>query len=80
MAEAQRHICCYVYSKLRLLVGPTRHDAEMIAYVIWSLVHSMAVLKRTHLRQLEVAFDAVRRRVLWLFVLSLQRSQEGRTS
>jgi AcrR family transcriptional regulator len=47
------------------------YGLEEIAYSIWALVHGMATLQQTHLRQHDANFAAVDRRVLEAFVNGL---------
>ena len=44
---------------------------EEIAYGIWALVHGMATLQQTHLREYDANFIAVDRQVLEVFVRGL---------
>ncbi|NTU81139.1 MAG: hypothetical protein HGA45_17445, partial [Chloroflexales bacterium] len=44
---------------------------EEIAYGVWALVHGMATLQQTHLRQHDADFAAIDRQVLEAFVLGL---------
>lgn len=52
---------------------PTREGLglEEIAYGVWALVHGMATLQQTHLRQHDADFAAIDRQVLEAFVLGL---------
>ena len=53
------------------VVAREGYGLEEIAYGIWALVHGMATLQQTHLRQHEANFAAVDRHVLEAFVQGL---------
>ena len=53
------------------VVAREGYGLEEIAYGIWALVHGMATLQQTHLRQHEANFTAVDRHVLGAFVQGL---------
>ncbi len=45
-------------------------DVESIAFMLWSLVHGMAVLRSTHLRDFEADFDSLARLALERLIAS----------
>jgi hypothetical protein len=46
-----------------------------IAYSIWALVHGIAMLRITHLRQFTLDFDAIDRQTLRTFGLGLRTAK-----
>jgi len=54
------------------LIPAENHGAEEIAYGLWSLVHGMATLELTHLRDFEADFEAVNRWALEVFLEGLK--------
>jgi AcrR family transcriptional regulator len=50
-------------------------EAESVAFVLWSLVHGMALLERTHLRDFEADFARLHRLALEQLVNSWTRAE-----
>ena len=51
------------------------YNLQEIAYSLWSLVHGMAVLRQTHLRNFQADFEAIHRRTLQIFAAGLKNKQ-----
>ncbi len=48
------------------------YDLHGIAYSLWALVHGMAMLEQTHLRHVQIDFDAIHRHALEIFAAGFQ--------
>ena len=52
------------------LALPRGYDAEALTYSLWAMLHGMAMLQITHLKNFGADFDAIHKQTLQIFVSS----------
>lgn len=52
------------------LVLPRKYDAEALTYSLWAMLHGMAMLQITHLKNFKADFDSAHRQTLQIFISS----------
>ena len=54
----------------KILVLPRGYDAEALTYSLWAMLHGMAMLQITHLKNFGADFEVIHKQTLQIFVSS----------
>ena len=52
------------------LALPRGYDAEALTYSLWAMLHGMAMLQITHLKNFGADFDAIHKQTISIFISS----------